>query len=530
MNAGESVSLKYTAFDNKKNEIKGDWQLLAHGGTINNQNQYIAGDDAGSYSITILEKKSGLSKNIDVEINKPVVYQIAVTPNPVVLAVGSKQKLNIKLLKNNRERLTWEWEFKITPSAGKMDRNIYIAPDKPGKYSITIIYNQTQFQKIECIVPVEVIPIQNEIIKEESKEKEESKDKKESKEKEESKTEIKNQKIKEDLAIENSSEELFENMLDEFPIEDNDITKETENQNITANKKQDITKNITENQTLSNTQATKNIEKTIQQNTEKQNIEEKTINKEEIQPLKEDKQLEKKQDFIDIDTKIAYIKIYPEQLQLGCGETSQLVAYAYNAQNRKVTGDIQWSATGGRITYAGVYIAGRNPGLFQIQARVKQNPNIMASILVNVQAKQIKSQENTQNKSTFMNEGYAWGVALKNGTSTQEQLIKYIAEDLIYKSSLSIYQFRQGFIKGYDALGNSRYQTIWSQSLLTLGYSYGKYLRIGTVSENQIVNFMRFTLKRFSMHDQDTFKKGFMQGYAYSGSEYIYQQLLKKAN
>ena len=150
----ESLTLqaysKYTfvanaiAEDGSVQQISLLWRT--NGGRVDASGTFTAGGQPGNYTIEVSEPISGVTKTIELTIieKKADAYRIESDPKEIILPIGTTQKINFKLFRGSFEEFSWPWEYKSSVSGGTFENSIYTAPKEVGEHVLEVEHKKAK--------------------------------------------------------------------------------------------------------------------------------------------------------------------------------------------------------------------------------------------------------------------------------------------------------------------------------------------------------------------------------------------------
>lgn len=224
---------------------------------------------------------------------------------------------------------------------------------------------------------------------------------------------------------------------------------------------------------------------------------------------------------IETDQPLVNLQISPQNLALSPGQQQQFLLQGFDLYGRSLPVTARWFATGGTINDKGVYTAGSVAGNFEVTA-IEARTGLASRAKVMIVAAAVA-------KASIYQLGEKWGNFLRQGEISVEEMREYFQQELFLKPPQQIQEFQQGFARAYGKGGRPLVLQVWQRAVLTLGSLYGERYRQNEIGDSDMTLFLQKYVVRLSYFEQETFRKGFLQGYKNEQATLLYERLWNKA-
>jgi hypothetical protein len=546
---GASLRLKATALDAKGNSLtrKLTWQV--EGGKLSEDGTFTAGDKPGTYTLKVSDSEAGISEEITIVIRaqakaNDAVIQILVEPLRVQLTPMQKMRFKVTVLKNGSPLWLWPWEMECTTTGGIFRDFTYVAPEQEGEYQITFRYNAVSTNAYVAVKKAE-----NEI------------------------TEL--HIVPPKITLQTGQQQLFQAYgydRNGKVIPSVDVQWAALGGEISAS---GIYRAGNRPGSYQVTAATGNLRQKAE---------------------------------VEIRSPVVRLVVVPTVVTMKPYEQKSFKAIAYLQNGDMKDVAVKWSASGGEVSGSGNFVAGTIAGQNYAVEAYHELSGIKAQARVTIEAEQpivtlqvspqsltlspgqqqqfllqgfdiygrslpvtarwfatggnitekgfyqagtvpgnyeitaietrtglasrakVKIVPSPVAKNSLYQLGDKWGKFLRQGEISLEEMREYFEQELFLKPPQQIQEFQQGFTNAYGKGGRTLVLQVWQRAIQNLGTLYGERFRQGEIVENDLVLFLQKYVVRLSYFEQEMFRRGFLQGYKEQQATLIYERLWSKAN
>ncbi len=127
----------------------------ASGGTIDQQGKFIAGEIPGDYQVIVKHIGSEIRSQAMIKIQSDTLYHLVIKPAQAEVKPGGKIRFESRLYRGENEVWTWPWDISYLADQGKLEDNVFTAPETPGTYKIKIRHSKAVAQAIVKVISPE---------------------------------------------------------------------------------------------------------------------------------------------------------------------------------------------------------------------------------------------------------------------------------------------------------------------------------------------------------------------------------------